>query len=149
MFLGCGAALLANTLASILRGTGDMKTPGYALITLAIFQIPLSGALTLGWLGLPRLGVRGTGRRRGDLLRHRALWILRPILQGRSAIRLRWPAHGFHWAAFADILKVGATSCGRGVLINAAVLVVTGLIGRAATPPSQATASASPAWNIF
>ena len=28
MFLGCGAHWLANTLASILRGTGDMHSPG-------------------------------------------------------------------------------------------------------------------------
>ena len=60
-----------------------------------------------------------------------ALWILRPFLQGRAAIRLHWPARGFHWAAFADILKVGATSCVVVLLMNAAVLVVTGLIGRA------------------
>ena len=32
MFLGCGAHWLANTLASILRGTGDMHSPGVALI---------------------------------------------------------------------------------------------------------------------
>jgi len=50
---------------------------------------------------------------------------------GRAAVRLHWPTHGFHWSAFADILKVGATSCVVVVLINAAVLVVTGLIGRA------------------
>jgi Na+-driven multidrug efflux pump len=60
-----------------------------------------------------------------------AFWILRPILQGRAAIRLRWPAHGFRWAAFADILKVGGMSCIVVLLINGAVLVVTGLIGRA------------------
>ena len=131
MFLGCGAHWLANTLASILRGTGDMKTPGYALITLAILQIPLSGALTLGWLGLPKLGVAGPAAAAVISYAVAALWILQPILQGRTAIRLRWPTHGFHWAAFADILKIGATSCVVVILINAAVLVVTGLIGRA------------------
>src|SRR5712664_3100107 len=59
MFLGCGAHWLANTLASILRGTGDMHSPGVALIAMAILQIPLSGALTLGWAGVPKLGVAG------------------------------------------------------------------------------------------
>jgi putative MATE family efflux protein len=131
MFLGCGAHWLANTLASILRGTGDMKTPGYALITLAILQIPLSGALTLGWLGLPKLGVAGPAAAAVISYAIAALWILQPILRGRAAVRLRWPVGGFRWAAFADILKVGATSCVVVVLINAAVLVVTGLIGRA------------------
>jgi putative MATE family efflux protein len=131
MFLGCAAHWLANTLASILRGTGDMHTPGVALITLAILQIPLSGALTLGWLGLPQLGVAGPAAAAVISYAIAALWILRPILQGRAAVRLRWPSRGFHWKAFADILKVGGTSCVVVVLINAAVLVVTGLIARA------------------
>ena len=48
-----------TTLASVLRGTGDMKTPGYALVATAALQIPLTGALTLGWFGLPTLGIRG------------------------------------------------------------------------------------------
>jgi len=71
MFLGCGAHWLANTLASILRGTGDMYSPGVALITMAIMQIPLSGALTLGLGWLPEPRSRGAGRCRGDLLRRR------------------------------------------------------------------------------
>jgi putative MATE family efflux protein len=131
MFLGCGAHWLANTLASILRGTGDMHSPGVALITMAILQIPLSGALTLGWAGFPNLGVAGPAAAAVISYGIAALWILRPFLAGRAAVRLHWPAHGFHWSAFADILKVGATSCVVVVLINAAVLVVTGLIGRA------------------
>jgi putative MATE family efflux protein len=131
MFLGCGAHWLANTLASILRGTGDMHSPGVALIAMAIVQIPASGALTLGWAGLPQLGVAGPAAAAVMSYTIAALWILRPIVQGRAAIRLRWPVHGFRWSAFADILKVGATSCIVVVLINAAVLVVTGLIGRA------------------
>jgi len=131
MFLGCGAHWLANTLASILRGSGDMKTPGYALITLAIVQIPLSGALTLGWLDMPRLGVAGPAVAAVISYAVAAVWILLPILQCRAAVRLRWPARGFQWPIFADILKIGATSCVVVILINAAVLVVTGLIGRA------------------
>ena len=59
LFLGCGAHWIANTLASVLRGTGDMKTPGYALVATAALQIPLTGALTLGWFGLPKLGIVG------------------------------------------------------------------------------------------
>jgi putative MATE family efflux protein len=131
MFLGCGAHWLANTLASILRGTGDMHSPGVALITMAILQIPLSGALTLGWAGFPNLGVAGPAAAAVISYGIAALWILRPFLAGRAAVRLHWPTHGFHGSAFADILKVGATSCVVVVLINAAVLVVTGLIGRA------------------
>src|SRR5712675_99538 len=57
---GSGRALDgAEAFASVLRGTGDMKTPGYALVLTAALQIPLTGTLTLGWFGLPALGIRG------------------------------------------------------------------------------------------
>src|SRR5262249_25067809 len=59
LFLGCFAHWIANSMASVLRGTGDMKTPGYALVATAALQIPLTGALALGWFGLPALGIRG------------------------------------------------------------------------------------------
>ena len=45
--------------AVVLRGTGDMKTPGLALVVTGGLQIPLTGTLTLGWFGLPALGIRG------------------------------------------------------------------------------------------
>ena len=40
LFLGCVAHWIANSMASVLRGTGDMKTPGYALVLTAALQIP-------------------------------------------------------------------------------------------------------------
>src|ERR1051326_2176309 len=43
LFLGCGAHWISNTLASVLRGTGDMKTPGYAFVVGSMIQIPITG----------------------------------------------------------------------------------------------------------
>src|SRR6516162_8442066 len=57
LFVGCFAHWIANSMASVLRGTGDMKTPGYALVVTAAVQVPLTGALTMGWFGLPSLGI--------------------------------------------------------------------------------------------
>lgn len=47
--VGGGVIWLANTLSSILRGTGDMKTPAAAMLLAAAIQVPLSGGLALGW----------------------------------------------------------------------------------------------------
>jgi len=107
-----------------------MKTPGYALITLAIFQIPLSGALTLGWLGLPRLGVAGTGRAAAISYAIAALWILRPSCRaalpyacaGRRMVSIGPPSP--HPEGRRHLLR-------RGGIDQCRVLVVTGLIGRA------------------
>ncbi len=131
LFLGCIAHWIANTLASVLRGTGDMKTPGYALVVTAALQIPLCGALTLGWFGLPRLGIRGPAAAAVISFTLAALWMLSRLVGPNAALRLRWPKEGFRWQSFNDILKVGLIACLVVILTNGTVLLVTGLIGRA------------------
>ena len=131
LFVGCFAHWIANTLASVLRGTGDMKTPGYALVATAALQIPLTGALTLGWLGLPRLGIVGPAASAVICFSLAALWMLSRLIGPHAALRLHWPKHGFRWASFRDILKVGLVACLVVILTNGTVLLVTGLVGRA------------------
>ncbi|HEX7384994.1 MAG TPA: MATE family efflux transporter, partial [Burkholderiaceae bacterium] len=57
LFSGAVLVWLANTLASVLRGSGNTLTPALAFAGAALVQIPLSGALTLGWGPFPRLGI--------------------------------------------------------------------------------------------
>ncbi|TAJ33924.1 MAG: MATE family efflux transporter [Reyranella sp.] len=130
LFLGCIAHWVANSMASVLRGTGDMKTPGLALVVTGAIQIPLTGALTLGWFGLPALGIRGPAIAAVIVFAIAAVWMLWRLTGNRSAINLHWPAAGFRWPAFRDILKVGLIACLVVILTNGTVLVVTGLIGR-------------------
>ena len=54
--MGLQFALVA--MASALRGSGNTLTPAIALVVAAIVQVPLSGALTLGWGPFPQLGIR-------------------------------------------------------------------------------------------
>ena len=131
LFLGCVAHWIANSMASVLRGTGDMKTPGYALVLTAALQIPLTGALTLGWFGLPALGIRGPALASVIAFTLAALWMASRLIGPRALLRLHWPKGGFRWAAFRDILKVGLIACLVVILTNGTVLLVTGLIGRA------------------
>src|SRR6478735_3338697 len=130
LFSGCVAHWVANSMASVLRGTGDMKTPGLALVATAAIQIPLTGALTLGWFGLPALGIRGPAVAAVIAFAIAALWMLSKLIGPKAPLRLRWPVDGFRWRAFRDILKVGLIACLVVILTNGTVLVVTGLIGR-------------------
>src|SRR5215468_8925979 len=130
LFLGCVAHWIANSMASVLRGTGDMKTPGYALVATAALQVPLTGALTLGWFGLPALGIRGPATASVVSFTLAALWMSRHLMGRHATLRLHWPAGGFRWASFRDILKVGVIACLVVILTNGTVLTVTGLIGR-------------------
>src|SRR5262249_21618747 len=131
LFAGCAAHWVANSMASVLRGTGDMKTPGYALVATAALQIPLTGALTLGWFGLPSLGIRGPATASVISFTFASLWMASRLLGPKAALRLHWPKGGFRKSSFNDILKVGAIACLVVILTNGTVLLVTGLIGRA------------------
>src|SRR6185369_7545695 len=59
LFGGAVLVWLANTLASLLRGSGNTLAPAIALACAMVIQVPLSGALTLGWGPFPRWGIGG------------------------------------------------------------------------------------------
>ncbi len=48
-----------NVLAGIMHGTGDTKTPLYATLIVNILHVAVAYPLIYGYLGLPRLGVKG------------------------------------------------------------------------------------------
>lgn len=111
LFSGAVSIWLVNTLASVLRGTGDMRLPSAALIAVAIIQIVVGGALGLGLAGLPQLGMRGVAA--GQLIAFSlgAIFLLWFLISGRSRLTLNFRAFRFQRAMFLDILKVGAISC--------------------------------------
>ena len=110
---------------------GRHEDAGYALVATAALQVPLTGALTLGWFGLPKLGIIGPAAAAVIVFTLAALWMLSRLIGPKAAIRLRWPLDGFRWRSFRDILKVGLVACLVVILTNGTVLLVTGLIGRA------------------
>src|SRR6476646_6883144 len=59
LFSGAISIWLVNTLASVVRGTGDMRIPSVTLIGTAIVQVAVGGGLGLGLFGLPKLGMHG------------------------------------------------------------------------------------------
>lgn len=130
LFIGCLAHWVSNSMASVLRGTGDMKTPGLALVAGSALQIPLTGALTLGWFGVPKIGILGPATAAVISFTLSGLWMLTRLIGPTAAVRLIWPSAGFRWRSFRDILKVGLVACLVVILTNGTVLLVTGLIGR-------------------
>src|SRR3982074_518734 len=59
LFSGAIAIWLVNTLASVVRGTGDMRIPSVTLIGTALVQVTVGGVLGLGLFGLPKFGMGG------------------------------------------------------------------------------------------
>jgi putative MATE family efflux protein len=112
IFFG-GAVLpwLMNSMAAILRGTGNMKLPSAMILNSAVCQIILGGTLGLGLGPIPQFGMRGVAA--GSLIAYTISiavmgWYL---FSGRGRVVPK--VGGLHIRApmFFDILKVGAVSC--------------------------------------
>src|SRR6202790_4068305 len=112
IFFG-GAVLpwLMNTMAGVLRGTGNMKLPSLMMLSSAVCQIILGGTLGLGLGPIPQFGMRGVAA--GSLTAYAISisimsWYL---FSGRARVVPKILGLRIHWAMFFDILKVGAISC--------------------------------------
>jgi MATE family, multidrug efflux pump len=111
LFSGAIAIWLVNTLASIVRGTGDMRLPSATLIGTALVQIIVGGTLGLGLMGLPQFGMRGVAAGQLTAFTLGAVFLTWYIVSGRSRLTLNFAAFTFQRGMFVDILKVGAISC--------------------------------------
>jgi putative MATE family efflux protein len=111
LFSGAISIWLVNTLASVVRGTGDMRLPSAVLIGTAIVQIAVGGGLGLGLFGLPKLGMRGVAAGQLTAFTLGAIYLAWYLASGRSRLKLNFAALKFQRDMFFDILKVGAISC--------------------------------------
>lgn len=133
LFGGAVAIWLANTLASVLRGTGNMLVPAMTISVVSLIGVPLSGALTLGWFGLPALGVSGPATAFVATFAAAALAMQVYLMSGRAGLVLRIMGVPLRRDIFMDILRVGAVACGNALLTILTIVVVTGLVGRYGT----------------
>jgi putative MATE family efflux protein len=111
LFSGAIAIWLVNTLASVLRGTGEMRSPSATLIGVALVQIIVGGTLGLGLAGVPQFGMRGVAAGQLTAFSLGAIFLLWYLISGRSRLVLNFSAFTFQRGMFIDILKVGAVAC--------------------------------------
>lgn len=133
LFSGALLVWLINTLASILRGTGNMRTPSVALVATAVLQIVLGGVLSLGAGPVPAMGMVGVAL--GHIIATAAgvVYFLGYLLRGQGRLRLPLQAFKMQRGMFADILKVGAIACLSPVQSVLAILIFTGLLAQLGT----------------
>lgn len=111
LFSGAVSIWLLNTLASVVRGTGDMRVPSIVLIGAAVVQVSVGGGLGLGLFGLPKFGMRGVAAGQLAAFTLGALFLAWYLVSGRSRLKLNFKSFAFERDMFFDILKVGAMSC--------------------------------------
>jgi Na+-driven multidrug efflux pump len=109
-----GAALapwLLNTLAAILRGTGNMKLPSIIILNSAMCQIVLGGVLGLGLGPVPQFGMRGVAA--GAIIAYSigAAILAWYVFSGRARVNPLMQGVRIERGMFIDILQVGAVAC--------------------------------------
>ena len=129
VFAGAILVWLFNSLANVIRGTGNMAFPALVTVSGVVVLIPLSPCLIFGFGPIPRLGVAGGAV--AVLLYYAAgIAVLAAYLHsGRSVVRLAIGGVRLRWRLFADILRVGAVAALITVQTNLTIAIATGLVG--------------------
>jgi putative MATE family efflux protein len=128
MFSGVILLWLFNTLANILRGTGNTLVPAVVTTVGAVLLIPLSPCLIFGWGPLPQLGIVGGA---AALLTYYALGTIAFALylwSGRSVLTPRLGSTRLHWRLFWEILRVGGAASLVALMTNLTIALTTALV---------------------
>lgn len=129
LFAGSVLVWLANTLASILRGSGNMLVPAIALALASLLHVPLSGWLVLGFGEWRGLGIAGAGVAYVAAAGFSSMAMLFYLLRPSGALRPGKQDMSLDPALFVDILRVGAVSSLSAVQTVLTAIVLTGVVG--------------------
>jgi putative MATE family efflux protein len=130
VFAGAILVWIFNSLANVVRGTGNMLVPAIVTCAGAVVLLPLSPCLIFGWGPFPRLGIAGGAAAVlayyviGSLALTFYLW------SGRCVVRPSIRGIGLRWPLFVDILRVGLVAALITVQTNLTIAIVTGIVGR-------------------
>ncbi|MBE0619378.1 MAG: MATE family efflux transporter [Burkholderiales bacterium] len=127
VFAGAAFVWLTNSLANVLRGSGDMRSPAIVMVTGAVVMIALSPLLIFGAGPLPGMGLRGAALALVAYYFAGCAILGWRIVRGATLVSLQPSRPAWHY--FAEILKVGVPACVHAALINTAVAVTTGFVG--------------------
>jgi MATE family, multidrug efflux pump len=129
VFAGVILIWLFNTLANVIRGTGNTLVPAVVTIAGAALLIPLSAALILGVGPLPPLGAAGGAIALliyygcGTLAFSSYLW------SGRSVVRPKLLETRLRWPLFRDIRRIGLLASLTSIMTNVTIALTTGVVG--------------------
>jgi putative MATE family efflux protein len=129
VFSGALLVWLFNSLANVIRGTGNMTVPAIVTCTGTAVLIPLSPCLIFGWGPFPRLGIAGGAVAVIAFYALGSIAFLAYLWAGRSVVRLVLRG-GLQRAFFWDILRVGMVAALITVGTNLTIGIATALVGQ-------------------
>jgi putative MATE family efflux protein len=122
IFLVIPFTVLIQVLSSILQGTGDTRTPMYAMIVVNLLHILIAYPLIYGRWGAPALGLKGAAIAVGLAEATGAAYLMLhcyPIMKSSSKLRLD---------LIRSIWDVGAPVSGERIVQQAGILIYTKLV---------------------
>lgn len=128
-FPGCIALWLCHSTLSVIRGTGDMRTPSLLLLAVSLGSIPLSGALGLGWGPFPEWGMAGLAAGLVVAYALGAVAALAIVASGRTGLSLTAGLGRRPRALFWDILRVGLMASISSAMTVLTVVLMVGAVG--------------------
>jgi putative MATE family efflux protein len=129
VFSGAILVWLFNSLANVIRGTGNMAVPATVTCAGVVVLIPLSPCLIFGLGPLPRLGVAGGAVAVLIYYAVGGVALAIYLCSSRSVVRLALRSTRLRWPLFRDILRVGAVAALITVQTNLTIAIATGLVG--------------------
>jgi putative MATE family efflux protein len=123
VFAGAITVWMANTLSSVLRGTGNMLAPALTLIGAALIHLPLSATL------VARIGIAGAGIAYVTTFGIATL-VMAAIVWRSSLLRPRREDWRLEGRRFREILRVGAISSLNALQTVVTAVIITGFVGR-------------------
>jgi putative MATE family efflux protein len=118
-----------NSLAAVIRGTGNMAVPANVTVAGVVVLIPLSPLLIFGWGPIPGMGIAGGAV--ALLLYYMAgsIALLMYLRSRRSLLRPSFAGARLRWTLFRDILRIGLIGAVSTVATNLSIGIATALAG--------------------
>ena len=122
--LGFPAFMLSIVGSTLLRATGNAKSPGIIMTAGSILQIVLGPPLIFGWLGMPGLGIAGAA---WAYVISRTLGMGLYVVLLLRARMVRWSFAGM-LDSWRRIMHVGGPAVASGLVMPAGMLIITRML---------------------
>lgn len=122
--LGFPAFMLSIVGSTLLRATGNAKSPGIIMTAGSVLQIALGPPLIFGWFGMPALGIAGAA---WAYVISRTLGMGLYIVLLLRARMVRWSFVGM-LDSWRRIMHVGGPAVASGLVMPAGMLIITRML---------------------
>ena len=130
IFAGAVLVWVFNSLAAVIRGTGNMALPAAVTCVGVVMLVPMSPALIFGWGPFPRLGIAGGAVALLSFYALGSIALAAYLWSGKSVLRPPLRGMRFRRALFREILRVGAMAALVTVSTNLTIMIGTSLVGQ-------------------